>query len=127
MEEYVKSHTLFAKDLHRKSISLATAEIMGGFHRLRMPLVKKPRWVIETTTRYLDDGLNNLSLSSIADKGTQEKLQKVFSYNLASEFESLKKILAQVDSPVVFCHNDLQEGKHARTCALTMVDPLRLR
>ncbi len=22
----------------------------------------------------------------------------------------LKKILAQVDSPVVFCHNDLQEG-----------------
>ena len=113
MEEYVKSHTLFAKDLHTKSISLATAEIMGGFHRLRMPLVKKPRWVIETTTRYLDDGLNNLSLSSIKDKGTQEKLQKVFSYNLASEFESLKKILAQVDSPVVFCHNDLQEGECA--------------
>ena len=118
MEEYVKSHTLFAKDLHRKSISLATAEIMGGFHRLRMPLVKKPRWVIETTTRYLDDGLNNLSLSSITDKGTQGKLQKVFSYNLASEFESLKKILAQVDSPVVFCHNDLQEGEYSHSRSL---------
>ncbi len=33
VEEYVKSHTLFARDLQRECISLASAEIMGGFHR----------------------------------------------------------------------------------------------
>ena len=129
VEEYVKSHTLFARDLHRECISLATAEIMAGFHRLRMPLIKEPRWLLETTTRYLDDGLNNLSLSSIKDKGSQEKLQRIFSYGLAEEYEVLKRILTQVHSPVVFCHNDLQEGMccfHNRVKTVMRAHPLIL-
>ena len=49
-----------------------------------MPLIKEPRWLFETTTRYLDDGLNNLSLSNITDKAHQDKVQQVLSYRLSA-------------------------------------------
>ncbi len=52
--------------------------------RLKMPLIKEPRWLFETTTRYLDDGLNNLSLSNITDKAHQDKVQQVLSYRLSA-------------------------------------------
>ncbi|KAI0228864.1 hypothetical protein LSAT2_020647 [Lamellibrachia satsuma] len=38
------------------------------------------------------------------------KLQKLLSYSLEAELKSLKNLLSKVNSPVVFCHNDLQEG-----------------
>ena len=110
VEEYVKSHTLFAKDLHRPCIFLGSAKIMADFHKLTMPLIKEPHWLFETIQRYLDDGLNNVSRATYSPED-KAKLQKLLSYgSFPAEFECLKRILAQVASPVVFCHNDLQEG-----------------
>jgi len=104
-----QSHHLSASDLRKSDISIACAKVMAGFHKLRMPLIKEPRWIFDTITRYLDDALNNISFNS-GDSVQREKLQKVLSYGLASEFQYLKKLCAKVPSPVVFCHNDLQEG-----------------
>lgn len=109
VEEYLKSHHLSAANLRNCDISLACAKVMAGFHKLRMPLIKEPRWIFETITRYLDDALNNITFVA-GDEVQREKLQKVLSFGLASEFQYLKKLCSKIESPVVFCHNDLQEG-----------------
>lgn len=109
LEEYVPSRHLCTEELHKPDISIACAKIMAQFHKLHMPMVKEPRWLFDSMTRFLSEALDNVSFSD-ADADKQEKLQQILSFNLASELQHLKDLLSQVHSPVVFCHNDLQEG-----------------
>ncbi|KAK2154179.1 hypothetical protein LSH36_275g09020 [Paralvinella palmiformis] len=109
VEEYIKSRHLTTLELHDPDISALCAKVMGRFHQLVMPLVKQPRWLFDIMQRYLDEALHIINTNnSIPAKN--DKLQKVFSFDLKEELVILKRILSQVDSPVVFCHNDMQEG-----------------
>ncbi|CAD5116550.1 unnamed protein product [Dimorphilus gyrociliatus] len=109
VEQYVNSRHLYTEELAIPSISSECAKIMASFHKLNMPLVKKPKWLFETITRYLDEVLNNVSFDSEQIENTA-KLERLLSLGLAKEETELKSILLQVHSPVVFCHNDMQEG-----------------
>lgn len=109
VEEYIKSRHLYTEELHQPDISVACARVMARFHQLTMPLVKEPRWLFDVMTRYLDEALNNMSFDN-PDADKAAKLQKIMSYGLASELTCLRNLLGQVNSPVVFCHNDMQEG-----------------
>lgn len=89
-----------------------------------MPLIKEPRWLLETTTRYLDDGLNNLSLSSITDKSTHQKMEKIFSYKLSSgEFVTLKcrrdsQICSSMSLVSTIISHEQRALAHAMHCAI---------
>jgi len=109
VEEYVPSRVLQCKELHDTSISAACARKMAQFHKLTMPIVKEPRWLFDTMTRYLDEALNNMSFIEVCES-KRSKLERLMSFSLATELTALKNILGKVHSPVVFCHNDLQEG-----------------
>lgn len=109
VEEYVPSRVLSCKELHDTDISLACARKMAQFHKLTMPIVKEPLWLFDTMTRYLDEALSNMSFREECDV-KRAKLERLMSFGLATELSSLKSILQKVPSPVVFCHNDLQEG-----------------
>ncbi|ELU01520.1 hypothetical protein CAPTEDRAFT_173503 [Capitella teleta] len=109
VEEYVPSRHLYTRELSDPEMSRQCATVMARFHKLHMPLYKEPRWLFDIMTRYLDDALNNLTLSHANDV-ERAQLQKLISFNLAEEFQTLKFILSQVESAVVFCHNDFQEG-----------------
>lgn len=108
VEQYVNSRHLYTAELALPDISAECAKIMASFHKLNMPLVKKPKWLFETMTRYLDEVLNNVSFDSEQTENTA-KLEKLLSLGLAKEETELKSLLMQVRSPVVFCHNDMQE------------------
>lgn len=111
VEEFVPSRHLYTDELHDPEISVACARMMAHFHQLKMPLVKQPKWLFDTMTRYLDEALNNVTFGgNNSNIGNQEKLQQLLSFGLASELQSLRDLLSQVHSPIVFCHNDLQEG-----------------
>lgn len=43
------------KELRDPTISKACARIMARFHRLQMPMVKRPRWLFDTIGRYLEN------------------------------------------------------------------------
>lgn len=99
LEQYVPSRVLNTSELHHPSISRACARIMCRFHQLTMPMNKQPRWLFDTTQRYLKEVLALID----AD-------QYVVSHDLDEEYKQLKELLCSIKSPVVFCHNDLQEG-----------------
>lgn len=113
VEEYVPSRHLYTEELRKPEISAGCARIMAQFHKLQMPMVKEPKWLFDTMTRYLDEALNNVTFVEI-DERKQEKLQELLSFGLASELQTLRHLLGQIHSPVVFCHNDLQEGNILR-------------
>ncbi|XP_071104483.1 choline/ethanolamine kinase-like [Haliotis cracherodii] len=106
IEEYIPTQALLTSDLVTPSISHLIARKLAHFHQLDMPLCKEPRWLKNIVDGWLTEIKNNFSQHSESNP----KMKKLMSFNLEQEFKELMLILSRVRSPVVFCHNDLQEG-----------------
>lgn len=106
LEEFLKSTQLIHKDFANADISHSIASILARLHTLEMPFMKEPKWLFDTTTRYL----KQIESISFKTKEEQQKFNKLLSYDLNNEFNDLKALLETINSPVVFCHNDLQPG-----------------
>lgn len=69
-----------------------------------MPLHKDPRWLWETMEKWLKTAEKKLK------GGVPECMRVMMDVDLRKELNWLKDTLEGVGSPVVFCHNDMQEG-----------------
>lgn len=85
---------------------------MSEIHTLDIPVSKEPDWLFLTLNRWLNnvetimnDVKNNNN--SDDDQSLSRKLSKV---DFRKEMEWLKRVIETEAYPVVFCHNDLQEG-----------------
>ncbi|XP_023590279.1 choline/ethanolamine kinase isoform X1 [Trichechus manatus latirostris] len=100
---WVQSRPLKTQELREPVLSAAIATKMAQFHGMEMPFTKEPHWLFGTMERYLKQiqdlpptGLPQLNLLEV--------------YSLKDEMDNLRKLLDSTPSPVVFCHNDIQEG-----------------
>uniref|UniRef100_A0A4W3IZJ4 ethanolamine kinase n=1 Tax=Callorhinchus milii TaxID=7868 RepID=A0A4W3IZJ4_CALMI len=80
LEQYIPSRRLLTHELGLPDISAEIAVKMSRFHAMVMPFNKEPKWLFETMDRYL------------------------------KQISQLSSLLLSTRSPVVFCHNDCQEG-----------------
>lgn len=78
---------------------------MCPFDDFQVPLHKKPKWLWNTIDRWLQTCDTKLACN--VPTFAKEVLEKI---DLRSETKWLKKRLEAEGSPVVFCHNDMQEG-----------------
>ncbi|KAL8222620.1 UNVERIFIED_CONTAM: hypothetical protein K2H54_077633 [Gekko kuhli] len=106
LEEYIPSRRLLTEDLSDPSISGEIATKMARFHAMVMPFNKEPKWLFGTMERYL----KQISELTFPQEAQLRKLNKLKAYNLETEMRSLRALLEATPSPVVFCHNDVQEG-----------------
>ncbi|KAM9377801.1 choline kinase alpha [Pholidichthys leucotaenia] len=106
LEQYVPSRKLDTCELSDSSISAEVAEKMAKFHGMRMPFNKEPKWLFGTMDKYLGQVMK-LNFTRESDLRCFNHL---LSYNLPQEMDVLKSLLESTPSPVVFCHNDCQEG-----------------
>ncbi|XP_032895247.1 choline kinase alpha-like [Amblyraja radiata] len=107
LEQYIPSRRLLTEELGLPDISAEIAVKMSRFHGMVMPFNKEPKWLFETMDRYLKQimGLTFFREAHV------KKFNKLKTFNLPGELASLKSLLEATWSPVVFCHNDVQEGK----------------
>nr|KAF6267553.1 choline kinase beta [Myotis myotis] len=84
-------------------LSAAIATKMARFHGMEMPFTKEPHWLFGTMERYLKQILD-LPPTGLPQMNLLEM------YSLKDEMGKLRKLLDSTPSPVVFCHNDIQEG-----------------
>ncbi|NXX74955.1 CHKB kinase, partial [Urocolius indicus] len=54
--------------------------------------------------------LKQISELTFPEEGQLKKFNHLKAYNLQEEMKSLRELLEATPSPVVFCHNDVQEG-----------------
>lgn len=101
-------------ELGNNQISLKIAEKMSEIHSLDIPVSKEPEWLFLTLNRWLNnvesilsDVRNNNNESGDENHGIPCKLSKI---DFRKEVNWLKKVVETEAYPVVFCHNDLQEG-----------------
>ncbi|XP_034443668.1 choline kinase alpha isoform X1 [Hippoglossus hippoglossus] len=106
LEQYVPSRKLDTCELSDPSISAQVAEKMARFHGMMMPFNKEPKWLFGTMDKYL----NQVMRLNFTRESHLRRFNRLLSYNLPQEMDLLKSLLDSTHSPVVFCHNDCQEG-----------------
>lgn len=106
LEQFIPSRKLEIEELSLPDLSAEIAEKMARFHGMRMPFNKEPKWLFGTMEKYL----NQVLKLKFTRESHIRKLDRLLSYNLPMEMENLRSLLAATSSPVVFCHNDCQEG-----------------
>ncbi|XP_069713948.1 choline kinase alpha isoform X2 [Phaenicophaeus curvirostris] len=106
LEEFIPSRKLSTEELSFPDISAEIAEKMARFHGMKMPFNKEPKWLFGTMEKYL----NQVLRIKFTRESKTRKLNKLLSYNLPQEMKNLRAMLEATPSPVVFCHNDCQEG-----------------
>ncbi|XP_060239471.1 choline kinase alpha isoform X4 [Meriones unguiculatus] len=100
------SRRLDTEELCLPDISAEIAEKMATFHGMKMPFNKEPKWLFGTMEKYL----NQVLRLKFSGEARVQQLHKFLTYNLPLELENLRSLLQYTRSPVVFCHNDCQEG-----------------
>ncbi|KAI5137934.1 choline/ethanolamine kinase isoform X3 [Manis pentadactyla] len=103
LEQYIPSRPLKTNELREPLLSAAIATKMAQFHGMEMPFTKEPHWLFGTMERYLKQ-IQDLPPAGLSQMNLLEM------YGLKDEMDSLRKLLDSTPSPVVFCHNDIQEG-----------------
>ncbi|KAM9301588.1 choline kinase alpha-like isoform 2-T2 [Gastrophryne carolinensis] len=106
LEEFIPSRKLETEELSVPHLSAEIAEKMARFHGMSMPFNKEPKWLFGTMEKYLKQVLK----IKFTKESQIRKLNKLLSFNLPKEMSSLRTLLEATSSPVVFCHNDCQEG-----------------
>jgi len=130
LEEYISARALTVGELKDPIISAIIARKLANVHSLNVPINKEPTWLFNTMYEWLEkvrsldvDQLyeNEKLLKSKKSSNKQKNQNKnnPFNYEAAKflvkfdfehEIEWLKEFLKQCESPVVFAHNDAQEG-----------------
>ncbi|KAM9376975.1 choline/ethanolamine kinase [Pholidichthys leucotaenia] len=126
LEQYLPNTRMRTDQLSDPAISTEIATKLARFHKMVMPFNKEPKWLFETIDKYMDQVVK-ISFTRDAHVKKYKKLMKL---NLPAELESLRALLAATPSPVVFCHNDVQEGnilvledrKHLSSEKLILID-----
>ncbi|XP_063305247.1 choline/ethanolamine kinase [Pelobates fuscus] len=106
LEEYIPSRRLVTSELSDPEISREIAEKIARFHGMEMPFNKEPIWLFSTMDKYM----SQISSLSFTQDHLVEKFNQLKSFHLEEEMKNLRRLLESTPSPVVFCHNDVQEG-----------------
>lgn len=106
LEELIQASCLEQDDMYIPEFSSEIARIMAQFHTAEMPFIKEPNW-LWNQFKGLFLKTRNLNFT---DESKAEKYAKIQSSNLEREYQELRLILEAFNSPVVFCHNDVNIG-----------------
>eukprot|EP00126_Sphaerothecum_destruens_P005108 Sdes_comp18568_c0_seq1m8673 len=105
IEQYIESTTLMTEDIRTPLVSAKIARMLAGYHQLDMPLKKSP-----SIGKTLESFLAATAKVKFENKTKENLLAKIRNLiNPEEEAQFLTKLLASSNSPLVFCHNDLQE------------------
>ncbi|XP_041652460.1 choline/ethanolamine kinase [Cheilinus undulatus] len=106
LEQYLPNTRMRTDQLSDPAISAEIASKLSRFHQMVMPFNKEPKWLFGTIDKYMDQVMK----LSFGREAHVKKYNKLMKLDLPAELESLRALLAATPSPVVFCHNDVQEG-----------------
>lgn len=126
LEQYFPNTRMRTDQLSDSDISAEIATKMARFHEMSMPFNKEPKWLFGTIDKYMDQVMK----LSFVREAHVKKYKKLMKLDLPAELERLRELLAATPSPVVFCHNDIQEGNililrdedHSSTERLMLID-----
>lgn len=109
IEEYIPARPLRTLELSDFKTSMKIAEKMGAIHSLNIPVSKEPEWLWNTMQRWLKN-LRSIFENIRPQDREKPEVREIQQIDFVKEVEWLRNLVERGIYPVVFCHNDLQEG-----------------
>ncbi|XP_034443993.1 choline/ethanolamine kinase isoform X1 [Hippoglossus hippoglossus] len=106
LEQYLPNTRMHTEQLSDPAVSAELATKVARFHEMVMPFNKEPKWLFGTIDKYM----NQVMKLKFVREAHVKKFKRLMKFDLPAELQSLRALLAATPSPVVFCHNDVQEG-----------------
>lgn len=106
LEQYIQARSLMREELRDPELSRQIACKVARVHSLNVPISKEASWLWTSINKWLTSS-DELMQESTKDKIVVDKLR---SFDARAEVEYVHRMINQLESPVVFAHNDLQEG-----------------
>ncbi|KAJ6648164.1 Choline kinase A2 [Pseudolycoriella hygida] len=110
IEQYIPARPLATNELSDPKISCKIAEKMAKIHSLNIPVSKEPEWLWKTIDRWLDNAETILGDFISSNPIEVEQANAMKNVDFRKELEWIKDTVDKASYPVVFSHNDLQEG-----------------
>ncbi|KAH8326024.1 hypothetical protein KR067_012734 [Drosophila pandora] len=114
IEQFLPARSLATAELGEQRISMKVAEKLGDIHSLSIPMSKEPDWIWTCMNRWVtsfESTMKGKCLSKAKNSPVLKKQMELLrTINYEEEIAWLKSVIEAGDYPVVFCHNDLQEG-----------------
>lgn len=113
IEQYIPARALKTAELGDSKISLKVAEKMAAIHSLDIPVSKEPDWLWSTMNRWLksmESTVKTLEKDQANGNKAIAGQEIITRLDFRAEVEWLKSVIDREDHPIVFSHNDLQEG-----------------
>lgn len=107
MKMYSKARAMVCKELKDLNYSAIIARKLATVHHLNVPINKDPTWLIDTIQRWLAQ-VRNYKHDNPENVCQLER--DLLQFDFEGQLEYLTNVLGLCESPIVFCHNDLQEG-----------------
>lgn len=96
-------------ELRDPTLAAIIARKLASVHSLDVPICKQPKWLRETYYSWLDFARKEVKLDNVPEEHVSVA-RELLNFDYESEIRWLLNALPQCKSPVVFCHNDLQQG-----------------
>ncbi|CRK97680.1 CLUMA_CG011060, isoform A [Clunio marinus] len=113
IEQYIPARALTTSELACNQISMKIAEKMSEIHSLDIPVSKEPDWLFLTLNRWLnnlDTIMKDVKNNNNMMESPEDLSVKLSQIDFRKEVQWLRIVIESEAYPVVFCHNDLQEG-----------------
>ncbi|TMS37826.1 hypothetical protein L596_004679 [Steinernema carpocapsae] len=115
-EQFIPSRCLQCEEIAYPTMSSVIGNLLARVHTLDVPITKEPNMIALAESwlkklRSTPSGTREWNLKPVKAKVDMDALPKTFSCeSLAREMVTVKRCMNASRSPIVFCHNDLQEG-----------------
>ncbi|KAF2362907.1 Protein kinase-like domain [Trinorchestia longiramus] len=106
LEQYIPARSLLREELWDANLERQIATKIARVHALDIPISKEATWLWTSIEKWLRSTADLLR-DSKKDKIMIDELRN---FDGQAEMEYVRDLCSQVNSPVVFAHNDLQEG-----------------
>ncbi|XP_018330011.1 choline/ethanolamine kinase isoform X2 [Agrilus planipennis] len=104
IEEYIKARPLKLRELADDTLSVLIAKKIAAIHCMEVPLHKAATWLWDTIDKWI-------KTVEVKQKGNvPPQVERLAKFDFKEEAAWLKQRIEAENSPVVFCHNDMQEG-----------------
>ncbi|KAJ6218794.1 hypothetical protein RDWZM_004606, partial [Blomia tropicalis] len=107
LEEYIPARAMVCKELKELKYAAIIARKLATVHHLNVPINKDPTWLYDTLKRWLKQ-VRDYKHECVEKIPQLEK--ELLEFDFEGEFDYLTKLFSLCGSPIVFAHNDLQEG-----------------
>lgn len=99
---------MMCSELKVLTYAAVIARKLATVHHLKVPINKEPTWLADNINRWLSNVRTYQQPEHAGPMSTMEA--ELVGFNFEQEIVDLFEMLSTVESPIVFCHNDLQEG-----------------